>query len=109
VDYIKEVKVYEGQFMREQDWISTDHAGPLLLHMLVKLQKIEFHRLEWTEISEDLKQSICLMLELPTLSQIAASTAWVNLGVCSHAKGFTHPSSTGFIHWSMCGETELKG
>jgi len=69
--------------MREQDWISTDHALPLLLHMLVKLQKIEFHGLEWTEISEDLKQSICLMLELPTLSQIAASTARVNLGVCS--------------------------
>lgn len=42
MDYIQALYVYEGQAMREQDWIGKDETFPLLLG---KLEKLEFFML----------------------------------------------------------------
>jgi hypothetical protein len=115
VDYIKEVKVYEGQFIREQDWVSTDPTLPLLFRMLVKLERIQFHRLSWSEFPEDLRQSICFVLALPTLSILEIEKGHFNgmgefKSFLSHAKGLTHLSLTEYVTWNaMHGEMEIKG
>jgi hypothetical protein len=109
VDYIKEVKVYEGQVIR-----STDHTLPVLLRMLVKLEKLQFHRLNWTDFPEDLKQSICSVLELPTLSILEVEQGRFNgmgefTSFLSHAKGLTHLSLTKHVTWSVHDTVEPKG
>jgi hypothetical protein len=115
VDYIKEVKVYEGQFIREQDWVSTDPTLPLLFRMLVKLERIQFHRLSWSEFPEDLRQSICFVLALPTLSILEIEKGHFNgmgefKSFLSHAKGLTHLSLTENVAWNaMHREMEIKG
>jgi len=69
-DYIQEVKVYEGQGFREQDWISKDQTLPLVVRMLPKLKKIEFRRLYWNTLAADLRQSIRFVLELPSMESL---------------------------------------
>ena len=100
VEYIKEVKVYEGQKMRKQDWVSTDETLPLVLRMLVKLEKFQFHRLNWEDFSEDLQQSICFVLELPTLSTLEIDQGLLDGSFLCHAKYLTHLSLTEYVTWS---------
>jgi hypothetical protein len=70
VDYIKELKVYEGQCEKRQDWIKEDKTLPLLLRVLSKLERIEFRRLEWDTLPVELKNSVFSVLELPTLASL---------------------------------------
>ena len=65
--YIQELQVYEGQMLRDQDWIGTDQTLPLVLGMLTHLRRIELRRLQWSEFLPDLRQSICSVLERPSL------------------------------------------
>ena len=52
VEYIKEVEVYEGQRERQQNWAASDDTLPVLLRMLVNLEKIRLHPLNWEDFSE---------------------------------------------------------
>jgi hypothetical protein len=69
-DYIKELKVYEGQEVKDEQWIKEDKTLPLLLRKLRKLERIEFKRLEWDTLPVELKDSVCSVLELPTLASL---------------------------------------
>ena len=62
--------MYEGQSFREQDWIETDQTLPLLLPKLTSLTGIELRRLRWSTVPTDLRQSICGVLELPSLTSV---------------------------------------
>jgi hypothetical protein len=67
-DCIQELKVYEGKRCKKEHWIGTDQALPLLLLKLTNLKRIEFMRLYWNELSLDLRQSICSVLNLRSLT-----------------------------------------
>jgi hypothetical protein len=87
--------IYKSGSIAWQDWVSADETLPILLRMLVELQKIRFHRLNWTEFSEPLKQSICFILELPTLSTLEIEKGDFDESFICHAKHLTHLSITG--------------
>jgi hypothetical protein len=106
-EYIREVAVYDAKYLSEQDWIRTDKTLPFLLQMLVKLQKIHFHRLDWRDFSssDPLKQSICSVLGLPTLSTLEISGGGYFIGMnelesfLCHAKYLNRLSITGCATW----------
>jgi hypothetical protein len=85
VEYIKEVVVHEGK----------DETLPLLLQTLVKLETIKLNYLYWAGLSENFKQSVFFVLELPTLSTLEIQDCHFNgmdeVGsVLCHAKYLTH-------------------
>jgi hypothetical protein len=100
VEYIKELDVDDGG---RQDWVATDETLPFLLQMLANLEKIRFHNLNWLDFPEPLRQSICSVLELPTLStleiEIGHFDGMDDFGrfLC-HAKHLTHLSIV-YVTW----------
>jgi hypothetical protein len=86
--------VYEGQRVKGQAWIGSDQTLPLLLGLLKDLTRIELRRLEWNILPLDLRQSVCRVLELPSMtsfeierSDFASMDDFTSL--LSHAKGLT--------------------
>ncbi|KIM75061.1 hypothetical protein PILCRDRAFT_13876 [Piloderma croceum F 1598] len=69
-NYIRELKVYEGERLKDQDWIETDQTLPLVLRKLTKLVKMEFRCLRWYPLSLDLRRSISSAFELPSLTTV---------------------------------------
>jgi hypothetical protein len=97
--YIQELQVYEGNMVKDQYWIRTDQTLPLVLDMLTHLRRIELRRLRWSEYRPDLRQSICSVLERPSLvflsiddSDFAIMDDFTSL--LSHAGGLTGISFT---------------
>ena len=95
--YIRELKVYEGQELKKQAWIGSDQTLPLVLGLLRDLTRIELRRLEWNILPLDLRQSICQVLELPSMtsfemerSDFASMVDFSSL--LSHAEGLTYLS-----------------
>jgi hypothetical protein len=74
-NYIQQLKVYEGQFAKHEDWIRTDQTLPLVLRSLTNLKRIEFRRLYWNDLPLDLRRSIGSVLELPSLTFIEIENA----------------------------------
>jgi hypothetical protein len=98
--YIQELKVYEGQEEKREAWIGSDQTLPLVMGLLRDLTKIEFRRLEWSILPQDLRQSICRVLELPSMtsleierSDFASMSDFASL--LSHAEGLTSLSLIG--------------
>jgi hypothetical protein len=92
--YIQELKVYEGQEEKREAWIGSDQTLPLVLGQLRDLTKIEFRRLEWNTLPQDLRESICRALELPSMTSLEierSNFASMNdfSGLLSHAEGLT--------------------
>jgi len=75
-NYIQQLKVYEGQFAKHEDWIKTDQTLPLVLRSLTNLKRIEFRRLYWNDLPLDLRRSIGSVLELPSLTFIEIENAY---------------------------------
>ena len=80
--------------MREQDWIGKDETFPLLLGKLEKLEKLEFLCLDWEILGSNLKESLCAVLGLPTMTYLGIGEArFKNLedlkAWLHHAKGLT--------------------
>jgi hypothetical protein len=103
-DCIKELRVYEGQRGKSQAWVKEDKTLPLLLRMLSKLERIEFKRLEWDTLPVELKDSVCSVLELPTLASLEIQIGHFAgmddfAGFLSHARTLTglslYSTSTG--------------
>lgn len=69
-NYIRELKVYEGQKLKDQHWTETDQMLPLVLRKLTKLATMEFRHLNWDSFSLDLKRSISSVFELPSLTAV---------------------------------------
>jgi len=92
--YIQELKVYEGQEEKRKAWIGSDQTLPLVLGLLRDLAKMEFRRLEWDIFPQDLRQSICRVLELPSMTSLGIERSnFANMnnfsGLLSHAEGLT--------------------
>lgn len=92
--YILELKVYEGQVEKDRDWIRTDETLPLVLSSLKNLTRIEFRRLEWSELPPSLRRSICSVLELPSMvsldMELCVFASMDNFAsLLSHAQGLT--------------------
>jgi hypothetical protein len=95
--YIQELQVYEGQEVKGRAWIGSDQTLPLVLGLLRDLTRIELRRLEWNILPLDLRQSICRVLELPSMtsfeierSDFASMDDFSRL--LSHAEGLTYLS-----------------
>jgi hypothetical protein len=87
--YIQELKVYEGQA-----WIGSDQMLPLVFSLLRDLTKIKFRSLEWNKLPQDLRQSICWVLELSSMTSLEIERSdFASMdnfsSLLSHAEGLT--------------------
>ena len=92
--YIRELKIYEGQMEKHQAWIASDPTLPPVLGLLRDLTKLEIRRLIWKVLPNYLRQSICHVLELPSLTSFEIEHADFGsiddfAGLLSHAEGLT--------------------
>jgi hypothetical protein len=92
--YIRELKVFEGQEWMNRAWIGLDQTLPLVLGLLGDLTKIELYRLDWEILPQELRQSICQVLGLPSMTsvEIERSDFGSMDDICSflsHAEGLT--------------------
>jgi hypothetical protein len=98
-DYIQELKLYGGQATRDQDRIVTDPTLPQVLRKLKRLERLEIRRLYWNILTEDLRWSLCWVLQLPSIACVEIEKAgFGNMDdfahFLSHAKGLTGLSLT---------------
>lgn len=92
--FIQELKLYEGQSDKGQDWMGSDPSLPLVLGMLKDLGRLELRRLEWGELPLAVRQSIQNVLELPSLHFVQMERSFFASmddfsSLLSHAKGLT--------------------
>jgi hypothetical protein len=92
--FIQELKLYEGQYGKGQDWMGSDPSLPLVLGMLKDLARLELRRLEWGKLPPAVRQSIQNVLELPSLHFVQMERSFfANMddfsSLLSHAEGLT--------------------
>ncbi|KAF8481462.1 hypothetical protein JB92DRAFT_3038006 [Gautieria morchelliformis] len=76
------------------DATGLDEPLPPLLRKLTQVQKLEIEALAWKDLSRDLRQSLCLVLELPSMTSVCLYSAQFNfmddfMNFINHARSLT--------------------
>ena len=91
--FIQELKLYEGQSSKRQDWMGSDPSLLLMLGMLQDLARLDLQSLEWGKLPLAVRQSIQNVLELPSLHFVHMEYSFGSMdnfsSFLSHAEGLT--------------------
>ncbi|KAF8495360.1 hypothetical protein JB92DRAFT_3146955 [Gautieria morchelliformis] len=55
----------------DKKWMAADETLPLVLRKLGNLQEIDIRPLRWSTLAVELRQSICWVLQLPSITKLA--------------------------------------
>jgi hypothetical protein len=93
--YIRELKLWDTTCMFcGKSWMTTHSSLPLVLRNLKNLQNLEFQTLRWSTLPVDLKNSLCWVLQLPSITMLKLSIDHFSrfddfFNLISHARDLT--------------------
>ncbi|KAF8479951.1 hypothetical protein JB92DRAFT_3042059 [Gautieria morchelliformis] len=74
-------------------WIALHNPLPPLLRKLTHVQKLKFPRLVWSLLPGDVRQSLCQVLELPSMAFVCVDALFTRMdeftNFINHARGLT--------------------